>query len=101
LNSIFHDQVVLSDNDSNSCRELDNEPSVDLESEYIDQKTESGAESNSIIPDKFTDSLAEKPLLKSNPILGGSPDSALAEGVMTTMAAAKTIARAMGLEFII
>jgi len=59
------------------------------------QSTESGIESNSTLPVKEIDSLADRPLSKSNPIIGGSWESALADGDIIRIAAVKTIAVAM------
>ena len=66
-------------------------PVSDRISDTIDHSTESGIESNSIEPDSEIDSLADKPLSKSNPMIAGSSVSAIAEGEMTSNGATNTI----------
>tara|TARA_B100001250_G_C19144685_1_gene505322 strand:- start:192 stop:446 length:255 start_codon:yes stop_codon:yes gene_type:complete len=60
-------------------------------SDTIDHTTESGIESNSIEPDSEIDSLTDKPLSKSNPMIAGSSVSPIAEGEMTNNGATSTI----------
>ena len=66
-------------------------PVSDRMSDTIDHPTESGIESNSIEPDSEIDSLADKPLSKSNPMIAGYSVSATAEGEKTSTGAISSI----------